>query len=195
MKKILKWIGIVFVGLIIIGAIAGGGEEGSDNNTSSNESTTQEASSESTTETKTAEEPVTEEYFKIGDVVKVGNLEYTVNEVLQADKLGNEYLNEEANGVFLILNVTVTNRDKEGRTIDSAMFKLIESDGTEYDSNGSAAIYIEGNDDFFLAQVNPKLSKTGYIVFDVPTVDSSYALKVTGGFWSSEEELIYLTNE
>lgn len=191
MKNVLKWVGIAFVVLILIGVVTGKDDETKKTNTANDQATTTVTASESSDEVTESDK----KDYKIGDVVKVGNLEYTVNEVSNAKQVGNEFLNEKASGVFLLVNITVKNNDKEAKTIDTSMFTLVESDGTQYDANATAAAYIEGNDDFFLANVNPKLSKTGYVIFDVPTVDSSYALKASGGFLSSDEELINLKSE
>lgn len=129
---------------------------------------------------------------KIGESVKVGILEYKVEEVLDAKEVENMVLSEEDNNAFLAIKVTVANLDKESTTIDSSMFKLIESDGTVYDVYTTSELDI-------VNRINPKLSKTGYIIFDVPSLESEYSLKVSSGFLSMgcfpiEEKLILLIN-
>ena len=42
-----------------------------------------------------------------------------------------------------------------------------------------------------LDDLNPSVSKQGFVVFDVPR-NHTYRLKVSGGFWSGESALIKL---
>lgn len=129
---------------------------------------------------------------KIGESIKVGTLEYEVEEVLNAKELENMMLSEEDNNTFLAIKVTVTNLDKESMTINSSMFQLIEADGTVYDLLTTSELDI-------VNRINPKLSKTGYLIFDVPSLESEYSLKISSGFLSMgcfpiEEKFICLTN-
>ena len=129
---------------------------------------------------------------KIGERVEVGFLEYKVEEVLDAKELENIVLSKENNFAFLAVKVTVTNLDKESTIIDPSMFQLIEADGTVYDLLTTLELDMAN-------RINPKLSKTGYIIFDVPSLESDYSLKVSSGFLSMgcfpvEEKLISLIN-
>lgn len=174
MKKILKWVIIAVVGLMVLGAIAGKDKDGGST------STKQEGKKE----------------YKMNQAVKVGNLDYMVVGVSKAKSVGNEYVKETAKGEFLIIKVKVTNNDKEGRIMDTNMFKLVEADGTTYDAHSMATMQKNNNAGFFLENVNPKLTAEGYVVFDVAKADASnFKLQVSAGFGSATEELISLTEK
>lgn len=85
--------------------------------TKSEESTETKASEElktdnSTDEVEKTEEKVTKAKHKIGETVKVGDVEYVVNSKSTTKTVGSEYLNKTANGTYLIVNVTVKNVGK-----------------------------------------------------------------------------------
>jgi hypothetical protein len=130
--------------------------------------------------------------YKIGDIVKMQNLAYKVNKVDSAKQIGSGIVHAKADGYFLMVNLTVTNQGKEAETIDSSMFTLVEGNGKEYDANGVAAMYIEGNNNFFLDKLQPHAAKIGYVVFDVPTIKGEYSLRVTGELRAKEGKLIRL---
>ena len=53
---------------------------------------------------------------------------------------------------------------------DSNMFKIKTADGTEYSADPELDMYVnEGGIGFFLEDINPNLSKTGKVVFELPT--------------------------
>jgi hypothetical protein len=91
-------------------------------------------------------------------------------------------------GKFVIVQVTVLNNDKESRMVDGSMFKLVGSDGTEFSAYSEADMYINSDLGFFLEQVNPKMTRTGKIAFEVPADASGLQLEVSSGLgWSGGE--------
>lgn len=182
MKNVLKWVSVLLLSIMIVGIFISGNHR--------KDAPTPYQTDETMATTK-ANDPEEKEH-RIGDIVKVNNLAYRVNQVESAKQIGSGVISEKADGYFLMVNLTVTNQGKEPQTIDSSMFTLIEDDGTRYAANGAVAMFIKGNNNFFLEKLNPKLSKTGYVVFDVPTVKVEYSLRVTGGLQSNESAVIRL---
>lgn len=137
--------------------------------------------------TTTAKTPEPEEkVYKTGDSVHVGYTTYAVWKAWWSDRLSNnQFLDQRPNAKFLFIDITVRNNDKKARTIPP--FKLIDENGAEYDSDSSAWA-VEGSLGL-ITDLNPSVSKQGFIVFDVPP-ERTYKLKVDGGFWSSESALI-----
>jgi hypothetical protein len=166
--------------IIVIFAFANGGDDSA------------EPTSTGTTETNTAdkkEEPKKEEKkaFGLNQEVAVGKLAYTVKSVEEQKELKMEYMDSlKTDGKFVIIEVTVKNGDKEARMIDGEMFRLVEGDGTEYETTTEADMYInDGDIGFFLQEVNPKMSKTGKIAFEVPAEATDLQLQVSSGLgWS-----------
>ncbi len=142
----------------------------------------------------TSSEESSENTYVIGDVVEVGDVEYTVNSISTEKVIGSEYLNAEAKGTFLVVNLTVKNNGNEELLVDSSFFNLINGD-KEFTSDSSASIYANEDTNFFLDFVNPDLSVTGNVVFDVSdeTIASEeLQLEVQTGFFGTETAVIYL---
>jgi Domain of unknown function (DUF4352) len=137
---------------------------------------------------KVAEKKEETKEYKIGEEVAVGNLAYVVNGVEETNKLSSILGEKTTEGKFVVVDLTVKNNDKEARIIDGEMFRIIGSDGTEYSSNLDADTYVNDDIGFFLQEVNPKMSKTGKVVFEVPADETGYKLQVSSGLgWSGGE--------
>ena len=174
-----KWWVWVIV-LIIVAAIAGGGDETPVENASDKV----EVSSEPK---EAATETVKEKVAAIGDVVAVGDVEFTVNSISTAKNVGGEY-GADAQGTYLLVNTTVKNIRNEAIKTDSSFFKLLVWEKT-YEADSTAGIYANPNTGFFLEQVNPDLAATGVVVFDVSDEvisNPNLLLQVQSGFFGTE---------
>lgn len=62
---------------------------------------------------------VTEEKkeYKIGEVAKVGEVDYLINNVEVTKQIGNEYVNTTAKDTFLIIDISITNNEKESLSV------------------------------------------------------------------------------
>ncbi|MFQ3906152.1 DUF4352 domain-containing protein [Staphylococcus sp. Mo2-7] len=186
MKKVifgsLGCLGFVFVGIIVIVAIfatIGGSESGSESGGKSDSS-------------KDAEQE-----FAIGEKVKVGDLEYTVNSVENADTVGNQYVSSTADGKYIVADVTVKNNGDESITIDTNLFKLL-NEGATNTADATASTDANPSDiGFFLEQLNPSNEKTGKVVFDVSqkTAQSDkLKMEVSSGMFGTEKAKIHLSD-
>jgi len=106
------------------------------------------------------------------------------------DTVGNEFSNEKAQGIFKIVEVSITNNQKDAITVDANSFKLVDDQGREftYSTQAQTALDIAngGDMDFFLKQLNPGLTQTGKIVYDVPQDAKGLTMKARGGFLGKE---------
>lgn len=180
MKKITKIVlGVVavFFFLFILG-LSGG-------NTS--EKQTQVASDSSEADSASAE--ATPQVYKVGDRVVVGERAYTVNSVRTAQMVGDQYLNAQATGIFVIVDMTIENLGKESSTMSTNDVKLIDSEGRTFESDTKAWVYIKDN--LLLKQIQPGLPVHGETIFDVPK-GIKCGLQVSEGGFGSEKELIAL---
>jgi hypothetical protein len=84
----------------------------------------------------------------------------------------NQFSKKDAQGVFKIVKVTLTNNQKDAITIDANAFKLIDDQKREFSYSSEAQLALESSSDkkdsFFLKKLNPGLFATGYVVFDAP---------------------------
>ena len=194
-----KWWFILIIVLIAYGAIKGG-----NGSNSSQQSTTASSSAQVTTseeavqtkaseETKNTEEKTTIAEHKIGEIVKVGDVEYVVNSKSLSQNVGGQY-GKTANGIYLIVNVTVKNTGKKSITVTDDFFKLLKGD-TEYATDGAAGLYANEEAKFFLSELNPENSITGNVVFDLSNETanaSGLQLQVQTGIWGTQKGKISL---
>ena len=173
--SLFTWIVAIFLGLWLIGFISTQGN--SPTGTSSPAGSVPSASTTSTTTT-----------YKIGESAHVGYTSYAVWKVFYKKRLSdNPYLNQAPDATYLFVDLTVRNDDKQARTI--APFKLIDENGSEYETS-SKAWAVDGSIGA-LDSLNPAVEKRGYIVFDVPR-GKHYKLEISGGYWSSDKALVNL---
>lgn len=189
------WIFISFVGVL--------SEEESPqpvNETSAEkqEEVTNETDNESTSTNDETQTNSSEQEYTIGDSVKVGKLEYVINDIKTTDTVGPEYMEETTDETFLVANVSVTNNANEAKYIDYEYFKLFNGD-TEYSVNSDATITANddmgGESSFILDEANPGSTLTGNIVFEVvPEVAESdnLQMRVEAGDFATTTELISL---
>jgi hypothetical protein len=72
---------------------------------------------------------------------------------------------ERADGKLIIVAVAIHNGQNTAITMNTSLFKIVDSNGNVYSTSEKS---IEIDHDLFLAQINPGITKTGQIVFDVP---------------------------
>lgn len=169
---------VVFIGLAIIGVALG--EEDTTQQSNSEQSTVQAEEQKQEQKEQKQEEKV----YKIGDKVAAGKLVYQIESVEEKKSLKN-VLGEKkpGSGTFLILTLTIENKDNENRTVSQAMTKLIDKEGNEYEPDTNAFMYLgQNSNNPFLDGINPKGKKTFKIVYDIAGKAEDYTFVGTGGF-------------
>lgn len=159
----LGLLGFVFV-IGIIGAIAMEGDTGS---TTAPEQggTSTEAKGKSADE-KQPEEQV-EKLPGIGDPAKDGDFTFVVTKVEKGPaKIGNEFVNERAQGVFWFVRLKVTNHGDEPGLFSDGDQKVLAG-GKEYGADTEAAILLDDNE-VWLEEINPGNTASGTLVYDLP---------------------------
>lgn len=127
--------------------------------------------------------------YRTGETANVGYMQYRVVGSWYSMRLSsNEYLDEPPDATYLFVDLSVANLDNEERTVPP--FKLIDANNAEYGTSDRAWA-AEGSIGL-LTNLNPSVSKRAYVIFDVPQ-GRTYKLKVSGGYWSSEDALIELS--
>lgn len=103
----------------------------------------------------------------IGDTVKDGRFKFVVTSITSKHKVGTEYMNQTAQGKYLLIHVTVTNVGKSSQLFTDSNQELKDAEGRKYDADTSAAIYL-GDSNAFLKEINPGNSVKGILLYDVP---------------------------
>ena len=192
-----RWWFILLVIIIGIGAINSSGDnESSDTNEEDIVSTEESTQGEGEIESETEEDEVIE--VGIGTAATIADVSFTVNGVEETKEIesGNQFIdNAVTEGKFVLVNITIENNKSESITINSSFFKIITEDGIEYDPNTSGEVMMAmSDDDFFLEQINPGLSKSGTVAFEVgEDLDlNTTVLSCQTGFWGTEKVEISL---
>lgn len=147
------------------------------------------ATEEATTEEATTEEVTTEEApaaAGIGDPVTADDVEITVSDVERGvGSVGSGGFGADAQGEFVIVDITVKNNGTEEVTLTSLDFTLV-GDGVEY-STSDDALYEDGA--LSIESINPGNSYSGKLVFDVPEGASISTLEMTPGWFGDTAEV------
>ncbi|GAA0799327.1 DUF4352 domain-containing protein [Spirilliplanes yamanashiensis] len=121
----------------------------------------------------------------IGDKVRDGKFEFTVTKVACGKtQVGNEFLNQKAQGVYCLVDVTVKNIGKEAQMFSGAAQKAYDGAGTEFSNDGAAEIYANEAAQTFLNDINPGNQVKGKLVFDVPKGTKLTELELHDSIWS-----------
>ncbi|MFI6534202.1 DUF4352 domain-containing protein [Nonomuraea sp. NPDC050547] len=103
----------------------------------------------------------------IGDVVKDGKFSFKVTRLERRGQVGGEFLNKDAQGVFLLVHVTVKNVSDEAQAFSGSAQKLFDGKGAEYEASSEAAIYLQDSKSLY-EKINPGNSVKGVVLFDIP---------------------------
>lgn len=104
----------------------------------------------------------------VGTAVRDGQFEFTVTKVEKnVASVGSEYLNEKAQGKYVILHVTVKNIGEKAQLLSDSSQKVRDGSGREFSTDTTAGIYLEDNKVFF-NEINPGNAVKGKLVFDMP---------------------------
>lgn len=191
-KKVWFWALVVIV--IAIGGIGGSGSDDSSKDSKSSSSSSEVSQVESAKSSESSESSSSEKAtYGIGQDVAVGKLTYKVNSVTTDTNVGGQF-GVNAKGVFMIVNISITNNDTKAASISDGSLK-IKSNGAEYKADSSAGIYANdaGNSAAF-SDLNPGTTQTTNIVFDVPqtVVDDPNAKFEAASLFGLKSELINL---
>ena len=90
---------------------------------------------------------------------------------------------EDADGVFIVVNLRVTSKRNESATITDEAIRLEAPNGNAYkaDLDGTVAAIGQGQDPLFLEDIGPDATLESKVVFDVPKSVANRKLEVRFG--------------
>lgn len=203
------WFWLVAVVVVIIAVNVAGGDEGgetesagtdeadSDANEETGEGGTAEddgddAAAEDEAVQDEAEEPADDgeadggETFTIGEEFAVNDWMVTISAVGErTSTVGDEFLNTEAQGEFLPVDLVVTNDGDSAQHFFASDFVAVDGQDREFNYSSDATMY--GASDgavSLLDEINPGNSIEGRLFFDVPADAEVVGLDINAGFLS-----------
>jgi hypothetical protein len=202
---------IAIIGLGLGGAMIQGNTDSNTSPTENNQQPSQESNQEennsnqeqkSDDQINTGQQQSTQDTKKsrthsIGDEFTVGDVRYQVNGVTTKQEIGERsygtLIGVEANGKFLLLDMTVMNEANEAITMRESSLKL-KIDEAQYSPSSEAWAYMD--DSFTFEQLNPGVQVDGNVAYDVPESanTSSMELQVNpvGLFSTAEPHYVQL---
>src|SRR5699024_652865 len=186
----LKWVAIIFGVLILLGAcgaMLSGGDDAAN--------TTPEEADEQETSEDVVEEEEADDIVGLATPLNVGDVEFTVNNWEQADSVGTDFMIEEANDTYMVMDVTVANNCNEAIAVDSSYCKVVNGENTYEPDRMASSTANEDDLGLFLEQINPGSSRNARVVFDVTqdVVDSEdKQVQVQSGMFGTETGIINL---
>lgn len=137
-------------------------------------------------------------YPKIGDQIDFGEFFVRVDNVEFLERIGNNYLNLEADGVFLLLDLTITNHKNYPVTLYSSFFELKDDESNTYKIAVNVLTYLGlmKRKTMIIEEISPKIPKKISFIFEVPNrsiywlvgANSDYDLPSTICLVNSEKE-------
>ena len=126
--------------------------------------------------------------YSLGDKVTVGTFAYTFQGYTTKSYVGSEYFKEEADGIYLIFDVTIENIGDESEHMWGSYVTVIDDQNRRFEHDTTAEIYAD--DSFSFEQMQPGLPKRGKIIFDVPTDLTGYIEVSSDSMWSDEVKFV-----
>ena len=129
----------------------------------------------------------------MGDDIYVGYFEYNVIKAEFSKTVGDNFIKTEADGIYLIIELKVINKNNVQRKLHNFMFRLSnsENDFFEYSTKGLGTISMSGIKciDIFGKELNPKIPVTVNLIFEVPE-KNVFFLNLCGGKFDWDENTI-----
>lgn len=129
----------------------------------------------------------------VGETVSLEGTSYTVESVETTDTVGDEFFEEAAGGVYVVVELTIENTRNETRTFSDTAATLVGSNDKSYstDSDGTIAASTDGGSLIF-EDMQPDVAKTGLLVFDVPEEAAAGAMLEVADLFGRGEAYIDL---
>lgn len=144
------------IGLLVAGVVALGCGAGSDGDTTSGSGGSGDG------------QPAAQA-AKVGEAVRDGKFEFTVQEVkCGVAEVGTDLLGEQAQGQFCLVTIKVKNIGQEAQAFSDSSQKAYGADGVEFSADSAAGLYANEDADTLYNEINPGNEVTGVVVFDIP---------------------------
>ena len=126
----------------------------------------------------------------VGVPIRNAGTTYTVTDAKTKDAIGSSFLREKAKGTFVIVGLELTNNKNETKTFMDANVKLVAPDGDAYETSTDAAFSLK--DDLMLEDIQPDLTTSGHIGFDIPPAKVPGSVLVIEDIWGNGEVTVDL---
>lgn len=164
-----RYIGGIVLLIIVIAAATSGGGGGDDAAPAADQGSGDNADSGGDEEATTT---------SIGSPARDGRFEFTVNSFECGEStVGDDFMEEEAQGQFCLMEVTVENIGDEAQFFSGDNQYVYSEEGTQYSASTMATLANNPEGDELFTEINPGNSVDGTVVFDIPEdAEAAYAM-------------------
>jgi hypothetical protein len=127
-----------------------------------------------TSQSTTNNTQVEEKTYQLGEAISIGDLTYTVKSIDQYEALGSEYLFKEPSedALFYVVELKIENTSNSEKSVSiSNDITITDTQGRTFTPDAMLSTYAKQTGLEALAifeKIQPGLSKTGVIVFEMP---------------------------
>lgn len=141
----------------------------------------------------TRKAPKQEIESSLGKPIEIGNFIYTIQSVSFRKTVGDEFVEETADGIYMLVNLSIKNISEETRTLDGSLFVVTDTNGIkyEYSTDAATALELSGRKTLFFKDCQPNITTKGLLVFEVPE-KGEYYLHLIGSFWGTNSVRVLL---
>jgi len=131
--------------------------------------------------------------YSMNQDIKVDYLTYKITKAQTFTKMGSSIFEKETNGKFIKVYLDITNNAKETKDMFSSRFRLIDEQERKFDELSDGMLYIS---DYitFGKQLQPGLTTSGAIIFEIPKDSTNLKLEISGDWVSTTNVLVPISN-
>jgi hypothetical protein len=147
-------------------------------------------------------------YHEIGERFTVGDgeqtVEYVINEAYADEVIGGSAINIESDGIFLVIEFSLTNRGTETFSVSSGLFEIAANPASGGEQSRYEVIsgnsYIAADDSIdgepiVFEDIQPNIETDGAIAFDVPYgYDTVLVIEPAGTFSAASDHAVGIGN-
>ena len=168
---------LVVITVVVSGC---GGEEQDASSPPANEEAAEQDVAEQT-------EPAREEVASVGDVVTVGDVQWSVTDAEELDELISNK-GEYEPGNFVIVDITLRNNSNQDLTVATPFLTLVDDQGRESEADiDTNFTYLFPEENMFVDQIRPGSTKEGKAIFAVNSDGEGFELQVGEAKFASDE--------
>jgi hypothetical protein len=158
-KRFILPLGLVILA-VLASAMSGGGSSGGGDSATSGTGNGGSATSGKDGDSGTS--------GKVGQALTNAGTTYTVTKAVTAATIGDPaMLGAQADGMFVIVDLEMTNNKDETKTFMESSAKIETSDGNQYETSDKAVLSF-GDESLLLKDIQPDLTTRGKLAFDLP---------------------------
>jgi hypothetical protein len=130
--------------------------------------------------------------YKQGEKLVMDDIEYTINSVTTAEKISHNGSEYKAQGILVIINLTLENIDKKTKNLYGVNAQVVDRDFNQFASSSPAENLFPAEIKWSF-QLQPKMPIKTLKIFDIPKTSGNLKLQITGGsFFSPKKARIEL---